>query len=513
MKNHRILRCMCILLFTAIFFISCSADGGAEFPFVTVGGSGSADESGYSEYNVVVSRSASGDLMSSARTLCEKIKEGTGVNTVLCYDDELSKTNDSEWNIYIGNVDVKGVKEALRSMRSNDYICRSFDDKTVIGGRNDVATVTAIDRFIKEILPASDSTRLIPDGGGFEYRGVYAVSGLYAGDVFIGDFDIIVEDGRDLSALQSAYFLRNEISESFGYWLDIKSKKDSELGKNICIYTDKKCEKGIAELECVENSITLKAADGAGHLAVADEFLKLLGSAGSEGELHVELPRDLYVNYEDGGSNQENSKNEDTDRENPMCMISVAALDLFTDIGSVGTLTGIRGAVRGYESDIALLGSVSEENVIKLNENLKPLEKISDGNECVYVRDGVICAELPESDALAVNNSIYKIRCDGVDFLLVYLSGSVKENTVIDIESLIGDTDLPVVVISYTRNNGKIMETVSRNEGFDTVAEEQTNINGVTVSYKCCADTDRLKVEAVEYENYFGFRGVSVSIS
>ena len=288
----KIIRTVGIMLFSVLFLISCSSKNVEELPFISLG---SDDKTLITEYRIVASRASSGQLLSYAERLCEELGDKTGVSSKLSYDDEYFPVSDGTWIVYIGNVDVTIVKDHLRLMRSDDYTCRSFDRVTVIGGRNDSSTVIAIERFIEEILPVSNEYRPIPEGGGFDHFGSYDAERLSVGGTSISEFEISVTSVDDVEAVALAYELRNELSDTFGYWLDVRTGKRSETGRGIYIGTDKTCADGRGELSFSGNDIFLEAVDKAGLEKLTDVFLQLLKSDGDTGILEPIIPEHIYV--------------------------------------------------------------------------------------------------------------------------------------------------------------------------------------------------------------------------
>lgn len=499
-----------ILLLTALFLASCSSDNVDNFPFVTIGESGN-DETAYvhSKYRVVVSRLASGELLEAVDGLCDRIEEKTGVYTAFSYDDEYGDLSEGEWLIAVGNVDIHGVTELLGLMRSNDYLCRSLTDMTVIGGRSDSATVVAIERFLNEILPVSDAERLIPEGGGFEYSGDYAVKGLYIGGVSVGSFDIVVEDSRDTVALESAYALRDKISETFGYWLDVSNKAAPNSEKNIHIYTDSKCQVGRAELECVGNGIILKAADRTGHLKNVDSFFSLLCSEGTSGELRVTVPRNLYSYY--GGFNVTDT--EQTSYSPSQCKIAFTALEALPKLNSPDAITVFRDAALQNEPQLVLLGNGVGLDIDTVKENFSGYQNIAVEYGYALSGENITCAKISESEKNGVLYQVFTVRSGEGAFVLVYVSGSSATDQFADVGELVGEKDLPVVAVSYIEGGGKIIFNGDGRGFFEKVAEQNISIYGRTLSYNCCVDVNRVAVTDESVDDKYGIRTVNIQVS
>lgn len=489
-----------------------------DFPFVTVT-SGGEEESGdsetvseYSKYRVVISRLASGELTSVSRLLVDGIREKTGVYTTISYDDEYKRSADGEWVIFVGNVDIDGVREVIRPMRSGDYICRSFEDKTIIGGKHDEASVTAIERFIEEILPASDAQRLIPEGGGFEYSAEYRVSGLYIQSVSIADFDIVVENNRDTAAQAIAYTLQNKISEVFGYWLDVKHGRDNDLGKNICIYTDNTCQAGRSELQYVGYNILLRSADSEGLNRAAEGLFELLCSSGTSGELNVTVPSLLYFYY--GNTPPSETEGEDSDYNSTLeCSIAFASADILPSIDSPSAAATLRETVLGYSSDLSFFGKCGEDDVEILRESFGNYQKVSGGTGCVLTKNAELCLWQSAKEYGSLLCEAFLISDGRAEFLLVYICGKTEEDIQIDISEFMGNRQLPIVAVTYTEGGGELTLISSRHGFFEMAVKDDLNIYGRSAEYRCYVDTSRVAVSDVGNENKFGIKAISISVS
>lgn len=489
----KIMRTVGILLLAVLFLVSCASEGHDDLPFVTLG---SDEKMLITEYRLVVSPYASGELLNVAQSLCRAIGNQTGVESRLSYDSDRFSVSDGTWIVYIGNVDVTEVKDRLRGMRSEDYICRSFDRTSVIGGRNDGATVTAVNRFIEEILPVSDKYRPIPEGGGFEHLGSYDVEGLNVRGVCISEFAIFVTNPDDAISVNLAYGLRDEISEHFGYWLDVYAGTLFYEGRGIYIGSDNSCTAGRGELSFSENDIFLKAADTSGLEKLAEVFLQLLNSDGSTGVLDPTIPDHIYVPYGD-----------------TKCDIATVSLKYTPALDSVSAYSALGKATNSYTPDLVLLGEADDNNSTLLSEILYRYESEISMNGAAFFIDEISAKRLSTVMKDGLFYEVFSVKCGTLEFILLYISGEPDGEMVADVFDIIGETPLPIMAISYIKGDKILTLTHSGLSFFEESFSGEVALYRDIYSYVCYADVSRLTVTEGKIDESIGYKQVTVSVN
>ena len=491
-KPVKFLRILCVLTLAALSFTSCASKNDEDFPFITV-----SDEENtlISEYRVIVSNTASGEVLDGARILKDKIMEQTGVEVFLNYDNESIIVRDGAHVIYVGYVDYPAVRDRLRNMRSLDYICRSFDDHTLIGGRSDEATVAALERFTEEILPASDSSRLIPEGGGFEFTGEYSVDELYVDSLNIRDFEIIVDNALDHSAVDFACSLRDRISEAFGYWLDVRIGEDTDSGRCIYVLTDSKCQGGRAELERSEKGITLKAADRTGLARIVDTFLSLLSADGTAGTLKPSIPNSFYIPY-----------------GNTECAVGAAVFDFLPNISTPAACANLKKDILEISPDILICGNVSGTDAEILRESLNGYNNSSEDGEILFYLKEVSFSRISMKNFNGTLCHAASVKCGELEFILIYTSGNANQDVVIDVREIVGETPLPVVAVSYMPSGVDVTFESREQPLFEKVVDIRSELYKKSVSYVCYTDLSRLSVTVEPWDNMFGLKAIRVTI-
>ena len=484
---------LCIITLAALFITSCASKNNDEFPFVSIGGEESEHTHEHAEYIIVISASASGEISQKARILANKINERTGAAVALAYDNNEIPTTDSTRLVYIGNVDVFAVAKKISQMRSLDYTCRAFENFTLIGGKGDRATLTAIDRFINEILPVSTEQMLIPEGGGFDFTGKYEVDSLFVDGVSLGDFAIVVDSVSDIPAVDVAYSLRDKISEDFGYWLDIRVGNIKSTENYIRVLTDSKCQSGRGVLERNEKGIVIKAADRTGLSKVADNFLIHLSSDGVSGALKPSIPKNLYVPYGD-----------------TKCTVAATFMELLPTLSSPLAATSIKNSIEAFSPDVIFLGETDDKVRQILSNSLNSYTDLgASGGRVFGVRDMTV-TRLVGNVVSGAMCEAFLIRYDELEFVIVYVSGGSGGEVMIDIEQLLGENPLPVVALSYTQSSTRV--SFKSRGYFEQITEQEGVLYGKATRYSCHADVSRLSVVVDSWVNSYGFNAITVSI-
>ena len=467
---------LCVLALVAIFITSCTSKNNEEFPFVTIGGEETEHTHEHTEYIIVIPASASGEISQKARLLANKINERTGAAVALAHDDRQISPSDGTHLIYIGNVDALAVTKKISQMRSLDG-----------------ATLTAIDRFVNEILPLSTAQRLIPEGGGFDFAGKYEVESLFIDGVSLGDFSISVDSVSDTAAVDVAYSLRDKISEDFGYWLDIRIGSIKNAENYIRVLTDLNCRSGRGVLERNEKIITLKAADRTGLSRVADNFIKQLSSAGVSGNLNPSIPKNLYIPY-----------------GNTECTVAATVMELLPALSSPLAATSIKNSIEVFSPDVVLFGETDDKVRQILSDSLNSYTDLgSSGGRVFGVRD-MTATRLAGTVVSGAMCDAFLIRYGELEFVLIYVSGGTGGEATIDIEHLLGENPLPVVALSYTQPSTRV--TFRGGSYFECITKQEGTLYGKGTRYSCYADVSRLSVVVDSWANSYGFNAITVSI-
>ena len=486
----RIVRAVSLILILLLVLSSCGGNENESFPFVSFVGD---DNIVITEYVVVISSDASADVTNAAKDLCERLEDQTGVDTKLVYDSESISAGEDMWQILLGNTKLQASKERLRQMRSEDYTCRSDGRCTVIGGRSDKSTLTAIERFIAEILPVSDEFRPIPNGGGFDYKGIYETECLKIGSAEVSSYEIIVRSVSDSFAVEMAYVLRDKISECFGYYLDVIIGHSSS-GRGIYLSSLSEIPNGRAEFEFSGNDIFLSSADKAGLERVSDIFVELLATKGTEGVLESDLPSRLYI--PDGNTD---------------CEIGTLSLGLGETMNSLSRYTELVEVLSDKTPDILLCGDNFDSDGFELLDSALPT--LSGVGE-----QGILANDKAENEFIGKYEKdgavafIYRISVGNAELLLVYLSVEGSGELEVDISEIVGETPLPIVLMAYSYEDCKLTIDNKDYPFLSAAMSDSMTVGGKKVSFTCYADMSCFEVSESISNSSLGYKQINISL-
>ena len=113
-------------------------------------------------YRVVIPSDCSPEVASLGRTASDRIEEITGIESGLVYDGEAYAYREDAFEVLIGKTERNSTLAAFDELKRDDYVCRYSEGALVIGGISDAATLTALERFVNEILPSASAQSLMP---------------------------------------------------------------------------------------------------------------------------------------------------------------------------------------------------------------------------------------------------------------------------------------------------------------------------------------------------------------
>ena len=414
------LRIAALVAAAVLLLAGCSDGSSEELPFVPLG-----DETDtVSEYRVIISREVSGEVIELAHVLCERIEEKTGVHTILAYDDETLLYRENAHEVIIGMTSRTVSRTLLRGMRRDDYICAAEGGHTVIGGRSDSACITAINRFCDEILPVSTSGRLIPEGGGFSFKGSYPIEKLMLSGVELSGYTVEVTRSSDADAVSAAYLLQRQISQATGYILDIAF--GDAAGRRISLSTRSSEKNETAYIESDEMGLVITADRGKG-LEYAVEYLVDLLQGGEE----ITLPDMVSVPYGDAS-----------------IKIGSARLDSLVPFGSIGGVNAAVEILEGGNPEITFCGVMSVADRTKLEDALPDTSALEGSKTAVLLADGQSASVTLVGSSHADGDYTverFKLETPRLKILLFYICGTSKTNKTVTLSA--EDGYIPVALV------------------------------------------------------------------
>lgn len=189
---------------------------------------------GQSEYVVVRPENASQDVTNIAIELYQAFAKA-GVNVSITTDWEKKGADPADRpkkEILVGETNREESVQVKENLLINDYSVETVNDKIVICGGNDAATITACRLFTNEYLYLGDkiSDLTIERGQLFSYTGNYAVSKLTIGGHDISEYTIAYTDSKYQDA---AAALQAGITDACGRVLPIAALNKTEGQKII----------------------------------------------------------------------------------------------------------------------------------------------------------------------------------------------------------------------------------------------------------------------------------------
>lgn len=256
-------------------------------------------------FRVVVPENASPALVSKANELALAISEATSIDARTIYDHEKVTELEGAVEILLGKTSRTQSLQGLKGLRINDYVCEWYAGSLVLGGISSEATVAAIDRFCREIIPTSTVAVLMSEEQAFGYTGEYDISSAKLNGFVLFEYSIIYSSANKLGELAIAESLRDRILEESGYLLDVIPDTAYSGGKYISVGRDIENIFGItlkedsALLACKKDRVLIVSDSGKGLLDASEYFVNMLfdTDAGGEASLWLDEGTDKTFEY------------------------------------------------------------------------------------------------------------------------------------------------------------------------------------------------------------------------
>ena len=166
-----VLICLCIALLLSLSSCSKKATTDlSEFERLTVDGDAEQEPFAQTVY-LIVPDGASGELVNRAERFAAAITSQTGVPAIVKYDSQPIILGEDSLRILIGNTSDVISSDLLKGLRTDDYICKYERGAVVIGGKSDFASILAIEKFEKDILPTASYAFFMSEDAHFESLG------------------------------------------------------------------------------------------------------------------------------------------------------------------------------------------------------------------------------------------------------------------------------------------------------------------------------------------------------
>ena len=191
-------------------------------------------DEGQTEYVIVRDYKASNAVLAAVNEVVESIKANIGADVTIkeCFSDLENEPLDvvTAKEILIGSTNRPESIEAVKGMRSKDYTISMHGEKLVIAGGGEAGTLTAITKFMNDIV-AEQGDRFAVRSGEFQnlvmnnettvnYTGTYSYNQASMNGITINSYSLIYpkssDDCKNFANELSAY-----ISRETGYDLEV----------------------------------------------------------------------------------------------------------------------------------------------------------------------------------------------------------------------------------------------------------------------------------------------------
>lgn len=253
------------------------------------------DDKMIEECNVVLPSDASPELIMGADRLALALADRFGIKSTVYYDSEPLPRFTNTRFIFLGNTSYDISKFKISRFKIDDYVCVSVENDIVLGGKSSSATVSAIERFISDVLPYFDIQGAISDELSFEYHGEYLYTNITVNGHSLDDYTIAYPSAADAKEKAIAYALRDRLAKLCGAYPDIvDSRYVASTDRTICVGSCFGDVPRDAQILSVGSNIILCGdsanliAESAEHfveLCSADTSLEIIGQAKPESQM------------------------------------------------------------------------------------------------------------------------------------------------------------------------------------------------------------------------------------
>ncbi len=488
---------LCLIL--SVF--SCQKSNG-EYPFDSLS---NGETGAIPAYWIVLPADCSAALYEKAESLALLLSEKVGASVTVKFDyDAVLASNVSE--LLLGYTSRPLSREYLASLKRDDYLCRS-DGKggAVIGGKTDGATLTAVDRFCEEILPAATAESLMHENAGFFYEGTYPSERTLLNGFDLDCYCLVYPHDADIRIRELTERFRDRIAARSGYVLDVFSDEDIQ-GEEKQIRLKENTDGGreyLAYIDPTQTGIVISSRGLFGFSAGLLKLESLLFFSAADGVFLCNIESACSVPYERD--------------EYRIGSIQTKQGSLAS---SPAALTDLLLPVRERLPDGVLFDAMDETSLTRIQDSLHHVEYQGAKTEReellpAFVKEGAITAIALESawDGGPII-TVYRAGSEAYGFYLVRISGSVSGDGSFDLPQAICNTDLPVVLLLHTElTGGTPYFSKSESHGMRAIYNESYSVAGEAYLFQCYATDGSLEITVKERESGSRYQEITVKQS
>lgn len=266
------------------------------FELLTLEESGEA----ISECVLILPEDCSSLLHAETLALGEEIEAQTGVPYRVAYDSEPISVEKEKVYLLLGRVDDPFALRETKSLKRGDYLCKQEQNKILLGGKTNEATMAAILRFRQELLPHATAQQLLSPSAGVSFLDTNPVKSISLNGWDLNEYTVVYPAAEEevLGPLAEAFCRR--ISDKSGYVLFCESaSKDHRESRQIYLSLDSVDRSdSVAYIAPDGDRILLTAKDTYGISVAIREFCELLTQTSSQGVCNAVIDETKAVAYE-----------------------------------------------------------------------------------------------------------------------------------------------------------------------------------------------------------------------
>lgn len=337
-----------ILFLSGIILVSCG-NGVSEEALARLDALGAYGAEEAAEYRIVMPSACGETVSESARKLSSVISARTGSSCITEFDNELSDSADNCFTVFLGNTSSSFTKKEFYGLKRDDYICKTYETKLILGGKSENATAAAVEKYIGEILPMCEPTVIICDGGDFEYRRDYEID-----EVVLCGFDIdkyAFSFGDSAAVCDIALKLREAIADKCGYYPDTFVGQRVAERREISFSVNEKLT-SVARIEFDGEDIIISSDSIYGLSYASERFYSLILDGVTDGKSTVDIAYEMNYTYFDAR----------------ISLLNVIS-DIPADTGGVDTAVKLARYITDTDSGVVTFGTLNRDiwNVVKAN--------------------------------------------------------------------------------------------------------------------------------------------------
>lgn len=495
-----LVRTTALLLVVLLCALGCACSQREDYPPELKGTDGQGEAL---SYRIVIPSACSAALKNAADGLALRIAEQTGVTATAVYDTEPLSERVNETEILLGLTNRSVSMESMKSLKKDDYICRVVNGAVVLGGKTDSATVVAVERFCREILPAATAELLMSEDGGYSLYGSYPYEQVLLNGFDLHEYGIVCPNNASEELLRLASSLQGAIAQKSGYWLRVSLEADRDrTGKGIFLVTEKS-EGGSVCARLISNAqgVTLCAEDSLGISAAARELFSLLFAPADQGVCSAVLSSTRECSYE-GGSHR---------------LAFVRGDGWLTQATPIAVTSQLQTILSEYSPDAVLFGVAPAERMEYVQMGLYGYQTSAlslDAAHAVIVGKKQSSVELVWADRdgeSGLARSVCRVGSERDGFWLLQLSGRLTKNCEVTLPPLLTDTELPVLILAQvTEVGGALSFSDLAQRKFGRLIEQTDETDGACTRFSCYGTQNAFSVLESVTDHSISYRELEI---